>query len=57
MRRRLPAVIVTLLAFALPPGVAVARPPFDAARAEHDRIVAHWTPERSRSASGALSTR
>lgn len=50
MRRRFPAVIVTLLAFALLPGVAVARPPFDTARAEHDRIVAHWTPERMKTA-------
>ena len=45
MRLRVPALMAALFLLATLPGTAGARGS-DAARSEHDRILAYWTPER-----------
>jgi V8-like Glu-specific endopeptidase len=49
MRSRLAALFIPILALSMMPA-AVAAAPGDAARAQHEAIVAFWTPERMQSA-------
>jgi V8-like Glu-specific endopeptidase len=49
MRRRLAALFIPILALSMMPAAAVASPA-DEARAQHEAVVAFWTPERMKAA-------
>jgi hypothetical protein len=49
MRRRLAALFIPILALSMMPA-AVAASPADEARAQHEAVVAFWTPERMKAA-------
>ena len=50
MRRRFPAIIAAILLLASTAAVAPAVSAADGARARHEQVVAHWTPERMKAA-------